>query len=578
MKKEWEKPEKENILNRVSLSAIMTALVVAIVFFATFLALLIFVELFQRSMEQNAIISSEQAIVQVQNTITNYTEDIQEVMNMIEDNITKDEMPRNEYFRNLLEIRSDIVAITIYNENGDMERCWTEGYKLKDKIMKNLSFVSFEREDGKLNISSPHVESLFVNNYPWVVTISQILQDGQGENIRIAMDIRFSSIANYVDEVGIGQHGYCFIMDEAGNIIYHPQQQLIYSGLKNEDTKEIMEDEDGSYIKSNMIYTIHTLENSDWRIVGISFVDEMVSTRVQNMIRIVLALVVLVLFTAATCGILFSRLITMPAKRLSEAMGEFETNTEDFDFQPVNGTVEIVALSDSFAHMVVQIQNLMEQVREEELSLRKTELSALQAQINPHFLYNTLDSIAWMCEEERNKEAVEMVTALARLFRISISRGHELITLEKELQHAQSYLNIQKFRYEDQFTYDFDVDEECLQYYCNKITLQPIIENAIYHGLDPSEEGHIQIGIHDKGDAILLCVEDNGVGMTEEECAEILNREAGDRTGIGIKNVNDRIHIYFGKKYGLRITSVLDAGTRVEIWIPKILEGEYESK
>lgn len=578
MKREWEKPNRKNILNRTSLAAIMTSLVVAIVLFATFLALIIFIELYQNSMEQNAIISSEQAVVQVQNTITNYTEDIQEVMNMIESNIRSDEKSRNEYFYNLLEIRSDIVAITAYNEGGSMDRCWTNDYRLKDKVMKNLSYVRYENEDGKLDISSPHVESLFVDNYPWVVTITQVMQDARNKDTRVAMDIRFSNIANYVDEVGIGQHGYCFIMDEKGNIIYHPQQQLIYSGLKEEGTKELVGDKDGSYIKSDMIYTIHTLDNCNWRIVGVSFVDEMISTRVQNMVRIVMALMLLVLFTAVLCSIIFSRLITKPAKRLSEAMGEFEAETERFDFVPVNGTMEIASLSDSFAHMVIQIQNLMEQVRKEEISLRKTELSALQAQINPHFLYNTLDSIAWMCEEERNKEAVEMVTALARLFRISISRGHELITLEKEMQHAQSYLNIQKFRYEDQFTYKFEVDEQCLPYYCNKITLQPIIENAIYHGIDPSEQGHIQIEIRDKGDAILLSVEDNGVGMTEEECAEILNREAKDRTGIGIKNVNDRIRIYFGNKYGLKIFSEVDEGTRVEIWIPKILEGEYESK
>ena len=132
--------------------------------------------------------------------------------------------------------------------------------------------------------------------------------------------------------------------------------------------------------------------------------------------------------------------------------------------------------------MVVQIQQLMEKVREEEITLRKAELRALQAQINPHFLYNTLDAIGWLCEEERTQDAVEMVNALAKLFRISISKGHEMITVEKELEHARSYLKIEKFRYK-QFTYSFDVDEDCLKYYCNKITLQPIIENAIYHGL-----------------------------------------------------------------------------------------------
>lgn len=172
-----------------------------------------------------------------------------------------------------------------------------------------------------------------------------------------------------------------------------------------------------------------------------------------------------------------------------------------------------------------------------------------------------------------------MVNALARLFRISISKGHELITLEREVEHAKSYLKIQNYRYKNQFTYTFDVEENCLSYLCNKITLQPIIENAIYHGIDRMvDEGLIEIRIREEEMAVLMTVTDNGVGMTEEQCREILHQEAKDRTGIGIKNVHDRIRIYFGEEYGLHITSELDEGTCVEIRIPKLKGDEYEKK
>ena len=164
--------------------------------------------------------------------------------------------------------------------------------------------------------------------------------------------------------------------------------------------------------------------------------------------------------------------------------------------------------------MVRKIQQLMATVRAEEVNLRKTELRALQAQINPHFLYNTLDSISWMCERGKNQEAVVMVNALAQLFRISISKGHELIPIRSEVQHAKSYLQIQSVRYKDQFSYRFEVDESCLDHLCNKITLQPIIENAIYHGINGLvDEGEIVIRIESQGDDILATVEDNGVGM-----------------------------------------------------------------
>ena len=230
--------------------------------------------------------------------------------------------------------------------------------------------------------------------------------------------------------------------------------------------------------------------------------------------------------------------------------------------------------------MVGRIQRLMTAVREEEVALRKTELKALQAQINPHFLYNTLDSIAWMCERGKNADAVQMVHALARLFRISISRGHELIPIEKELQHAEAYLQIQKYRYKNQFTYHFTVDESCTQYLCNKITLQPIIENAIVHGLDLMvEDGHIEISVCPDGGDVLLKVSDDGIGMAPEQVAALLQNEPSDRTGIGIKNVNDRLRIYFGPGYGLSIDSVPDEGTTVTIRMPQVpadREGDYD--
>ena len=253
-------------------------------------------------------------------------------------------------------------------------------------------------------------------------------------------------------------------------------------------------------------------------------------------------------------------------------MRDFEDNASDFVFEPIAGAVEVNRLSDSFEHLVKRIQQLMEEVKNEENTLRKTELKALQAQINPHFLYNTLDSISWMCEEGKTEEAVLMVNALAKLFRISISGGQEIIPIDKEIQHAECYLQIQKFRYTNQFDYEFDVDESCKEYLCNKITLQPMIENALYHGLNMIDEGHIRIGIHEAGDEIIMTVEDNGVGMTEEQVADLFKNDGTDRHGIGVKNVNDRIKIYFGDKYGISVESELDVGTRVIIRIPKITE------
>ena len=271
-----------------------------------------------------------------------------------------------------------------------------------------------------------------------------------------------------------------------------------------------------------------------------------------------------------------SNKLTKPVRSLVDAMSTFEKNAVDFKYSPVRGASEFNKLSSSFEHMVIQIQELMDKVKKEEVALRKTELKALQAQINPHFLYNTLDSIQWMCEEEKTEDAITMVGALAQLFRISISKGYELISIEKEIQHAKNYLVIQSYRYKDQFTYHFDIDEEVLPYLCNKITIQPIIENALYHGISRMvDEGEILISVHKVNDDIIIKIKDNGVGMSEEQVESILKKERTDSKGIGVKNVNDRIKIYFGDEYGIVVESELDVGTTITIKIPAVMEDRY---
>lgn len=577
-----EKPEGslKNKKRATPLSTTATVLVVAIVLLTTIAGLTVFLSVYENTMRQNAITATEQAVVQASNTVRNYIDDMKEVMAIIKQSYDKDNASRENAINTLVEIRSDVVAISCYDEADRMTECWSGKYRMKEKILRNLSYEPGNMVRGDdIIISQPHAETLLLNYYPWVVSIMQELTAQNGNKSKVVLDIQFSKIANYIDEVGIGQHGYCFIMDAEENIIYHPQQQLIYSGLKSEDTKRFAGMENGTLWDEQAIYTVKTLDNYEWRVVGVSFVDELVTARKGEVIGILTAILAVVVATAFISIYVLSGKISRPIKELVKAMEDFEKNAEDFTFEEVGGSSEIRALSDSFDHMVVKIQALMEKVRNEEISLRKTELKALQAQINPHFLYNTLDAIGWLCEEERSQDAVEMVNALAKLFRISISKGHELIPIAKEVEHARSYLKIQKFRYKNQFTYEFHVEEECLSYYCNKITLQPIIENAIYHGIDRMvEEGKIEIIIQSEDEDILFVIRDNGVGMTKEQCAVILKKEPGDQTGIGIKNVNDRIKIYFGEKYGIRITSEPDEGTCVTIRMPKVQEGEYEER
>ena len=569
-------------LKRLSMSGVLVLVITGVVLGMVIFTMVLFLNTYQQSLVRSAQTSSRQAVEQVSNTVAGYVSDMDGLLTLVKDTLEetgRDDQLRREFFEDLLLIRADVAAVTTYDSTGNLLDCRTLEHEPRETIYENLSFQGqWLSKYGEGYISQPHVESIFPGWYPWVVTMIEPLER-DGEEAWVALDLRFASISSYINNVGIGQHGYCFLMDESG-ILYHPQQQLIYSQLKSEDTDTLANLPDGTYSESNVIYVLQTVEGSPWRVVGVSYVDELVTSNLWENFWLLASAAVAILLAALVSSIVISRALSRPLKGLSRAMRLFEKNADTFTYAPVGGAREVQELSESFSHMVVKIQHLMETVRREEINLRKTELKALQAQINPHFLYNTLDSIAWMCEQGRNDEAVQMVNALAQLFRISISRGHELIPIRSELRHAESYLKIQKHRYKNQFSYRFDVDESCLDFLCNKITLQPIIENAIYHGINGLvDEGEIVITLRADGSDVVFTVADNGVGMEEEQIQAILRKERSDHTGIGIKNVNDRLKIYFGEGYGITIDSEPDVGTTVTIRMPQVREeGEYENR
>ena len=557
----------------VRITSILVSMVVGVVAVILLLCIALFLDRYRRAIVQNARTSSAQAVSQVSNTVENYLSDMSEAMHIVRQTLGQTEARRDAMLNAFLNFRPDVVDVTSYDAAGQLLDCWALGRDPKEQITANLSF-DYERARAGADVfmTAPHVATIFDRYYPWVVTMTARL-DGEGPAQWVSLDLSFASLSSYINNVGIGTRGYCFLLDDAGNLVYHPQQQLIYSGLKSEVTAALAGLDDGVYDNGTVITCVNSVGDSGWRVVSVSYVDELVDRNMAEMLQLSCALGALVLACALLTSWVLSRLLTRPLRGLAGAMESFEADADHFTYHPVGGTREVRELSDSFGHMVLRIQQLMVTVRQEEINLRKTELKALQAQINPHFLYNTLDSIAWMCEQGQNADAVRMVHALARLFRISISKGHELIPIAKEIEHAESYLQIQKYRYKNRFTYTFSVDPACLDCLCNKITLQPILENAINHGLDLMvDEGKIEVQVCPDGGDILFRVRDNGVGMTAEQVQAILHRQPGDRTGIGIKNVDDRLKIYFGKQYGLRIDSVPDVGTCVEIRMPRVTQ------
>ena len=566
--------------SKTKLSVLIIAIVIFGVIFSTLASTLFFSVFYKNSMFSSAYVTSKQSVAQADETVSNYIFSIKSKLDnlCIETDKCNDTASLQKVISTAARLEDDIYCVSVYDMQGNV---LSNGNNTDENIKDGLTDLSFDKsvysnlKDGYA-ISQPHVNTLYQNKYPWVVTIAKKEYSNLfSQQVFVAIDFKFSSIAKYIDKVSIGQRGYCYIVNSKGQIIYHPQQQILFSGLKEENTFEISELSDGIHRKKDNIYNISSLDSCNWKIVGVSFNDE-ITQAVKS--QVVVGLIFALFFSAFMSAVIYfllSRTVTRPVRRLVASMQKFEKQAETFEYKAdMSNVAEFQTLSTSFEHMVLMIQSLVEKVHNEEIVLRKTELKALQAQINPHFLYNTLDSIQWMCEQDNSKDAVKMVGALAKLFRISISHGNEFIAISDELKHAESYLIIQSYRYKNQFTYSFDVDKSVLDCMCNKITIQPFIENAIYHGLDRMvDEGEIKIIVERRGKDIAIIVKDNGLGMTEEQCKAVLQKGRSDSKGIGVKNVDDRLKIYFGEEYGITIDSELDVGTTVTIKIPKIEKG-----
>lgn len=569
-------------------SSIQLIITVSFTFVTIMAMLFVGIALFNRfsaESNQNAIMSTNQITDEINVNMDYYLKNMIYISSLIESNIKKDEdLPNSQVLNqmeNILNTRDDIVSLAVFTDKGDIA-AKLHNFEVKGRVSgKNQSwFTEAINNPDKVNISLPHVQNVFYGNHSWVVSLSKCVKYRRGnKDVKgvLLVDMNFRSLDQLCQQTKLGNMGYIYIIDAKGNIVYHPQQQLIYMGLKAENIKNVLGETTGSFIETfdgkQRLVTVKTVKITGWKIVGIYYMDQVSATK-KNLSRYSILIVLLgILFVIAISGSLSAK-ISKPIKELEKCMKLVEEGRFDVKIN-VEGEYEVVRLSKAFNMMVSKITNLMEQIVREQEGKRKSELDALQAQINPHFLYNTLDSIVWMVENEKNQEAVIMITALARLFRISISRGKNIITVKEELEHARNYLIIQKIRYKNKFEFKIEVQEEVLKYNTIKLILQPIIENSIYHGIECSvDQGEIFIYACIEEDKLLLTVKDNGLGMSEEVVKNILVNEnrKSKGSGVGIKNVDERIKLCYGREYGLKIDSEVEVGTTVKIYLPLRIE------
>ncbi|MCR8633124.1 cache domain-containing sensor histidine kinase [Paenibacillus radicis (ex Xue et al. 2023)] len=485
------------------------------------------------------------------------------------------------YFRSIVASRNDIASILFVGSNGRAVSDRASG-KLKSygELTEQEWFKEAELAQGRVAISSSHVQHVFRNEYTWVVSISRQLMGnaGDGRTGVLLVDLNYNLINDLCKQIRLGQRGYIFILDPAGDLIYHPQQQIIYTQLKSENIPMILSSQDSSIIigegSERKMYTIRTT-SFGWKIVGVTYLDELVSNKREIQFSSALwGFVCLII--ALAISILLSFTLTKPIKKLDAHMKQVEKG--DFNIRAaIESTNEIGKLARTFNLMIGKIKDLMNQIVYEQETKRISELKALQAQIQPHFLYNTLDSIIWMAEMSKMEDVVKMTSALSKLLRSSISKGEELVPISVELEHIRNYLTIQNIRYRNKFSYTIDVDPSILSCKILKIVLQPLVENAIYHGIKHKvDTGHIRITGQQSNGVVILKVIDDGIGMESEKVKTLLsnvNLTEGGK-GVGLHNVNQRVQLYFGDPYGLEFESEQEEGTTAILRIPAIWEGE----
>lgn len=540
----------------------------------------------------NSITYSTNAVEQVNNDIDSYISYMENISSILINSTdvqtylfsdSEEEELIDEKTRILTQIetiensRDDIANVAAIALNGrTIVNSIDEGLnQYVDITITDWYVDTMESEDG-INISASHVQNAIRTSYEWVITLSRTLEDaatGEVEGMFL-VDLNYESISDLCNENKIGNKGYTFIIDDTGNIIYHPKQQLLYGGLTTEKITEVLETEENYMITSegedSRLYTMSRSEKTGWTVVSVAYTSELLKDSDSTQLIYICTAFILILATILITNMIVGS-ITKPIQAMRDSMKMVEQG--DFkgaDIEIIDNN-ELGSLGESFNAMTHRIETLMEQNIYEQKEKRKNEMRALQSQINPHFLYNTLDSIIWMSAAGKNDEVVEMTSALARLFRQSISNEKEELTVFEEIEYVKSYLIIQKMRYKDKVEYTIEVEPEILEVSIIKFALQPLVENAIYHGLKYKEDkGHLYIKGYANDNKVIIDVIDNGVGMTEDELKYIFDEKQTDykNNGVGVVNVEKRLKLYYGPDYGIQYQSEKGVGTTASVTIP----------
>lgn len=461
-----------------------------------------------------------------------------------------------------LETKSALVSIVVVGKEGAVlsnEKDLT--MSVSDDMMKEAWYVNALDNQNMPALTSARLQEFTMDKNTWVIALSQEIIDQEGNNLGVVLlDLEYKVIEGYLDHLPLGEEGFAFIMDDMSKVVYHPDTSYFLNDEKTEELIGMVSGKEG-YDQTSRLLTHHVeIPNTQWTLVGVASLDRLDVLR-RQLFEVLFLIGLIVMGFVIGGSLLIANRVTYPIKRLQLSMNKLERMKVI-----KKSSLEVEHLTDSYHNMLDEIQTLMHEIKENESYLRQYELNALHSQINPHFLYNTLDTIVWMAEFNDSEKVIEVTKALAQFFRISLSKGQELISLESEIDHIRQYLFIQKMRYDDQLNYDIELPENLKEFKVPKIILQPLVENALYHGIkESSRSGHIHIVCKEDDKTVFLSVRDNGVGFDDEDKKHHLKLG-----GVGLSNVKKRVLLVYPEA-DFRVNSRVGEGTLIEISIPKEL-------
>ena len=555
---------------------------------------LIIFQRFTNSLNATIIEENSGIVGQLGESVDSYLRNAMKVSDSIYYNVIKNTDISNDDIKkgmNLIYVNNDnmIDDIALISGKGELIESMP-ALRLKDNsnVLEKDFFKKSMAESEYINFSMPHIRDLFdrnENSYSWVISLSravEVTDEGKATQALLLINLNYRYFEEIFSNVNLGNGGYVYLTNDRGDIIWHPKQNEIYSGRFKEDNKYAATLKDGITVENlrgkNITLNVRTIGYTGWKLVGVTPSAALGIDGIKFRF-FVLFVAALFLFLLAMINAFISDKISNPIKRLDGSVREIESGNLDVEIVP-SGSYEVEHLGKSIKNMLGRIKVLMSDLVAEHNAKRKSEFDTLQSQINPHFLYNTLDIIVWMIENENSDKAVNIVTALAKFFRISLSKGKNIITVKDEVEHVRNYLMIQNMRFKNRFEYSIDVDEKVLSYSSLKLMLQPLVENAIYHGMEFMDgDGEIDVKVCKEDNSLYFTITDNGLGMSEDMVETLLSKDfvsSKKGSGIGVKNVNERIKLYFGSEYGLKVESEPDEGTKITIHLPAVVYGEND--